>query len=69
MPNSRYRMVITGDQNMVIRHSNQLLEQLTEVEEKIQAIEKLLEEMGLDCDKEKLIRTLLARKYGLPSGQ
>jgi hypothetical protein len=62
-------MVITGDQIMVIRHSNQLLEQLSEVEEKIQAIEKLLEELGLDCDKEKLIRTLLARKYGLPSGQ
>lgn len=62
-------MVITGDQNMVIRHSNQLLEQLTEVEEKIQAIEKLMEELGLDCDKERLIRTLLARKYGLPSGQ
>lgn len=54
---------------MVIRHSNQLLEQLTEVEEKIQAIEKLMEELGLDCDKERLIRTLLARKYGLPSGQ
>jgi hypothetical protein len=62
-------MVITGDQSMVIRHSNQLLEQLTEVEEKIQAIEKLMEELGVDCDQEKLIRTLLARKYGLPSGQ
>lgn len=69
IPNSRYRMVITGDLIMVIRHSNQLLEQLTEVEEKIQLIERLLEELNIDCDKEKLIRTLLARKYGVPTGQ
>lgn len=54
---------------MVIRHSNQLLEQLTEVEEKIQLIERLVDELNIDCDKEKLIRTLLARKYGVPSGQ
>lgn len=54
---------------MVIRHSKQLLEQISVVEEKIQLIERLMEHLKIDCDKEKLIKTLLARKYGLPSGQ
>ncbi len=54
---------------MVIRHSNQLLEQLSDVEEKIRLIEQLMEELNIDCDKEKLINTLLAKKYVLPSGQ
>lgn len=54
---------------MVIRHSNQLLEQLSEVEKKIQQIERLISELDIDCDQEKLIRALLAKKYGVPSGQ
>ena len=54
---------------MVIRHSNQLLEQLSEVEEKIRLVERLMEELELECDREKLIRIILAKRYGLPSGQ
>jgi hypothetical protein len=54
---------------MVIRHSNQLLEQLSDVEEKIQMIERLMDEMHIEFDRETLIRTLLAKKYKLPSGQ
>ena len=54
---------------MVIHHSNQLLEHLSEVEEKIKFIEHLVEELNIDCDQEKLIKTLLAKKYYLPSGQ
>ena len=54
---------------MVIRHSNQLLEQLSEVESKIQLIEKLMEELHIEGNEEQLIRALLARKYGALSGQ
>jgi hypothetical protein len=54
---------------MVIRYSNQLLEQLSEVEEKISMLEKLMEELNVDWDKESLIRKILARKYEAPSGQ
>ena len=54
---------------MVIRHSNQLLKDLTMVEEKIRLIEQLIEQLDLDCDCEHIIRSLLARKFGLPSGQ
>jgi hypothetical protein len=48
--------------SMVIHHSNQLLEHLSEVEEKIKLIEHLMEKLNIDCDKEKLIKTLLAKK-------
>ncbi len=54
---------------MVIRHSNQLLEQLTEVEEKIKMIEQLMEELEVDCDREKLIKVILAKRFTQPSGQ
>ena len=54
---------------MVIRHSKQLLEHISEVEEKMQVIEQLMEHLNIDCDREKLMKTLLAKKYGLPSGQ
>jgi len=54
---------------MVIRYSNQLLEHLSEIEEKIQIIEKLMEQLDLDCDREGIIRTLLTRKFHSPSGQ
>jgi hypothetical protein len=69
MPNSRYTIESDRRKSMVIRHSKQLLEQLSEVEEKIQVIEQLMEHLNIDCDREKLIKTLLAKKYGLPSGQ
>jgi phage gp36-like protein len=54
---------------MVIRHSNQLLEKLTEVEERIKMIERIMEECGIDCDQEQLLRALLAKRYPLPFGQ
>jgi hypothetical protein len=54
---------------MVIRHSNQLLEQLSEVEERIQQLERLMEELNIECDQEKLIRTLLSKKFNALPGQ
>lgn len=54
---------------MIVLHSNQLLEHLSELEEKIQLIENLMEKLELNCDQEKLLRSILAKKYGVPSGQ
>lgn len=54
---------------MVIHHSNQLLEELTEIEEKIQFFERLMDELKIECDREGLIKSLLAKRYGIPSGQ
>ncbi len=54
---------------MVIRYSNQLMKQLSEVEEKISLLEKLMEELNVDWDKEAMIRKILARKHEAPSGQ
>ena len=54
---------------MIIRHSGQLLEQLSQVEEKMQQLEKLMKEMELDEDSERLLRTLLAKRYNLSFGQ
>ena len=54
---------------MVIRYSNQLMEQLSEVEEKISLLEKLMEELNVDWDKEVMIRKILPRKHETPSGQ
>ena len=48
---------------MIIRHSGQLLEQLSQVEEKMQQMEKLMKELELDEDSERLLRTLLAKRY------
>lgn len=53
---------------MVIRHSIQLLEQLTEVEETIQLLEKLMDSLEIKGEREDLIRKLLARRL-LSSGQ
>jgi hypothetical protein len=54
---------------MIIRHSGQLLEQLSQVEENIQQIEKLMRDLELDVDSEGLLRTLLAKRYHLSLGQ
>ena len=61
IPNSMCTITERG-KSMVIHHSNQLLEHLSEVEEKIKLIEHLMEKLNIDCDKEKLIKTLLAKK-------
>lgn len=58
-----------GKISMVIHHSNQLLEELTEIEEKIQFFERLMDELKIECDREGLIKSLLAKRYGIPSGQ
>lgn len=52
---------------MVIRHSNQLLEQLTEVEKKIQLIERLAQELGLDLEDHRLIEQLIASLIRKPN--
>jgi hypothetical protein len=58
-----------GKISMVIHHSNQLLEELSEVEKKIQLLERLMDELKIECDREGLIKSLLAKRYGIPSGQ
>lgn len=44
---------------MIIRHSNKLLEQLSEIEGLIQKVERLMEENGVEVDREKMLLTLL----------
>lgn len=53
---------------MIIRHSKSLLEQLSEVEDKIRELEKVMDEFGIEVDREKLINALLAKRLS-PSGQ
>jgi hypothetical protein len=45
---------------MIIFHSTQLLEQLTEIEERIKDWERLMKDKGVELDREKLL-TLLVR--------
>ena len=47
---------------MVIRNSLRLLEHISEVEEKIKQLETMIEILGVDVDREKLIEMLLARR-------
>ncbi len=54
---------------MVIRHSNQLLEQLTELEETIQLLEKLMDNLGINGEREDLIKKLLTRRQMSPGQQ
>ncbi len=54
---------------MIIRHSKTLLEQLSEVEEKIKELEKVMDEFGVEIDREKLIAALLAKRSVKSSGQ
>ncbi len=49
---------------MVIRHSNHLLEQLSDVEEKIKLIERMIEQLGLEIDSSALIEQLFAVAMG-----
>ena len=46
---------------MVIRNSLQLLEQITDVEEKIRILEERMEALGIDVDRERLLEAILAR--------
>lgn len=44
---------------MIIRHSLRLLEQLSELETKILQVEKLMEEKGIEIDREQIVLRLL----------
>ena len=46
---------------MIIQNSLRLLEQLTELETKIQKIEALMDQLGIIEDREKIIRLILSR--------
>lgn len=54
---------------MIIRHSISLLEQLSLVEEQIKELEKVIDQYGVEVDREKLIAVILARRSLQPSGQ
>lgn len=45
---------------MIVMNSTQLLEQLSEIEEKIQRVEGVMRDLKIDCDKEKLMELLIA---------
>lgn len=45
---------------MIIRNSNHLLEQLSEIEDKIQRMERVMRELEIDCDREALMEMLIA---------
>lgn len=53
---------------MVIRFSHLPLEQLSELEEKIRLVERLMDELNIDVDREAIIRALLASQLNT-SGQ
>lgn len=44
---------------MIVRHSLKLLEQLTELEKVIQKIERVMDENGIDCDRELVLLKIL----------
>ena len=47
---------------MIIQNSLRLLEQLSELELKIQKIEALMDELGINEDREKIIRLILSKQ-------
>lgn len=47
---------------MIIRHSLLILEQLTEIEDLIQQVEKMMDENGVDVDREKLLLKILKNR-------
>lgn len=58
MPNT-WITIKTKGCSMIIRHSLQLLEQLSEIEALIKQLEKLMNENEIDFDKEKEILKIL----------
>ncbi|MFY7994029.1 MAG: hypothetical protein ACOVP4_12095 [Bacteriovoracaceae bacterium] len=46
---------------MIIQNSLRLLEQLSELETKIQKIEALMDQLGIVEDRDKIIRLILSR--------
>jgi hypothetical protein len=51
---------------MVIRHSKLLLEQLSELENKIKLLESAMNELGIEMDREKLLRLMIGQKVRDP---
>lgn len=47
---------------MIIRHSMKILEQLTEIEKIIQKLERKMDELGIDMEKEKLLKEILENR-------
>ena len=47
---------------MIIQHSLTLLEQLSELEEKIRKIETVMDGMGIEVDRESLLKILASQK-------
>lgn len=47
---------------MIIQHSNQILEQLTEIENFIKRIEHLMDENGIKSDREKILEALISSR-------
>ena len=45
---------------MIVMNSNHLLEQLSEIEDKIQRLESAMKELEIDWDKEALMELLIA---------
>lgn len=44
---------------MIVRHSLKLLEQLTELEQAIKEIEHLMDEKGIECNREVILLKIL----------
>lgn len=47
---------------MIIQNSISLLEQLSEIEDKIRKIEQTMESMGIEVDQERLIKILCGQR-------
>ena len=47
---------------MIIYHSSMLLEHLSEIEEKIRKIELLADALGVEIDREKLLKILIGQR-------
>lgn len=47
---------------MIILHSTKILEQLTEIENFIKKIENFMDEKGIDVDREKILKALIASR-------
>ncbi len=45
---------------MIVMNSSLILEHLTELEEKIRRLEKVMKELKIECDKENLMELLIA---------
>jgi len=47
---------------MIIQHSKQLLEQLSQIEEQIKNYENVMDKFGIEMDREKLLRLITSQK-------